>query len=104
MNRRSEPGHAPSRPRFTQKQGQYLAFIHAYTLVLGRPPAEADLQRHFRVTPPSVHQMIITLERAGLIRRPPGVARSIQLLIDPGVLPPLLSSRSQPVKIPVQGY
>jgi DNA-binding MarR family transcriptional regulator len=55
-------------PSFTAKQGQYLAFIHAYTLVLGRPPAEADLQRHFRVTPPSIHQMVLTLERAGLIR------------------------------------
>src|SRR3972149_11256973 len=31
--------------RFTPKQGQYLAFIHAYTLVMGRPPAEADMQR-----------------------------------------------------------
>lgn len=104
MNRRSEPDRAPSGPRFTQKQGQYLAFIHAYTLVLGRPPAEADLQRHFRVTPPSVHQMLITLERAGLIRRQPSVARSIQLLIDPNALPPLLPSRTQPVKIPVQRY
>ena len=104
MNPRSEPGHAPPRPRFTQKQGQYLAFIHAYMLVLGRPPAEADLRRHFRVTPPSVHQMLITLQRAGLIRRQPGVGRSIQLLIDPSTLPPLLPSHSQPVKIPVQGY
>ena len=104
MKHRSEPGHAPSRPRFTQKQGQYLAFIHAYILVLGRPPAEADLQRHFRVTPPSVHQMLVTLERAGLIRRQPGVARSIQLLIDPSTLPPLLPSHSQPVKTPVQRY
>jgi hypothetical protein len=68
MNRGPEPGHASSKPRFTQKQGQYLAFIHAYTLVLGRPPAEADLRRHFRVTPPSVHQMLITLEREGLLR------------------------------------
>jgi len=87
MNRGPEPGHASSKPRFTQKQGQYLAFIHAYTLVLGRPPAEADLRRHFRVTPPSVHQMLITLEREGLIRRQPGIARSIQLLIDPSTLP-----------------
>ena len=30
----------------TDKQGQYLAFIDAYTRVHGRPPAEADLQRH----------------------------------------------------------
>jgi hypothetical protein len=26
-------------PRFTPKQGQYLAFIYAYTRALGRPPA-----------------------------------------------------------------
>src|SRR5271166_7023036 len=68
-----------SDPRFTPKQGQYLAFIYAYTQVLGRPPAEADLQRHFRVSPPSVHQMVLTLERAGLIRRTVGGARSIEV-------------------------
>jgi DNA-binding MarR family transcriptional regulator len=78
---------ASTGPSFTPKQGQYLAFIYAYTRVLGRPPAEADLQRHFRVTPPSVHQMVLTLERAGLIRRQPGVARSIKLLVAPEDLP-----------------
>ncbi len=93
-----------SAPRFTPKQGQYLAFIHAYTLVLGRPPAEADLQRHFRVTPPSVHQMILTLERAGLIHRRPGVARSIELIVDPQALPPLDPSHDQPIKFSVQRY
>jgi len=39
--------------------------LFAYIQVLGRPPAEADLQRHFRVTPPPVHQIQLTLERAG---------------------------------------
>jgi DNA-binding MarR family transcriptional regulator len=82
-------------PRFTDKQGQYLAFIHFYTLVMGRPPAEADMQRHFRVTPPSVHQMVLTLERARLIRRQPGVARSIQVAVDPQFLPPLRASSDQ---------
>ena len=53
--------------KFTETQGQYLAFIHAYTLVNGRPPAEADIQRFFGVTPPSVHNMIVELERRGLI-------------------------------------
>jgi DNA-binding MarR family transcriptional regulator len=90
--------------RFTEKQGQYLAFIHAYALVMGRPPAEADLQRHFRVTPPSVHQMVLTLERAGLIRRKPRVARSIELLVDPDCLPPLRPSAEQIVKSSVQRY
>jgi Mn-dependent DtxR family transcriptional regulator len=72
---------------FTEKQGQYLAFIYAYSRMFRRPPAEADMQRHFRVSPPSVHQMVITLEKAGLIRRQPGVARSIELLVAPEHLP-----------------
>jgi DNA-binding MarR family transcriptional regulator len=87
--------------RFTPKQGQYLAFIYAYTQVLGRPPAEADLQRHFRVTPPSVHQMVLTLERTGLIRRQPGTARTIEVLIEPQALPIL---ENQSVKTSVQRY
>jgi SOS-response transcriptional repressor LexA len=74
---------------FTDKQGQYRAFIDAYTRVHGRAPAEADMQRRFDVTPPSVHQMVLTLERAGLIRRHPGLARSIQVLVDPDRLPRL---------------
>jgi DNA-binding MarR family transcriptional regulator len=81
--------HSSSQPGFTAKQGQYLAFIHAYTRVLGRPPAEADMQQHFQVSPPAVHQMVLTLERRGLIRRRPGVARSIKILIDPENLPVL---------------
>jgi DNA-binding MarR family transcriptional regulator len=102
MNQMPAPGHAAASPSFTEKQGQYLAFIHAYTLVLGRPPAEADLQRHFRVTPPSVHGMVLTLERAGLIQREPGRARSIAVLVNPTDLPPLRPS--QPVKTSVQRY
>lgn len=90
--------------RFTEKQGQYLAFIHAYALVMGRPPAEADLRRHFQVTPPSAHQMVTTLERAGLIRRQPGVARSIELLVDPAFLPNLKPRAHQTVKSSVQRY
>jgi hypothetical protein len=50
---------------FTPKQGQYLAFIHLYTRLHRRPPAETDMQQYFRVSPPSVHQMVLTLERAG---------------------------------------
>lgn len=78
-----------SKSRFTDTQGQYLAFIDAYTRVNGRPPAEADMQRHFRVSPPSVHQMVLTLERTGLIRQKPGQARSIQVLVHPEHLPVL---------------
>ncbi len=75
---------------FTPKQGQYLAYIYAYTRLHRRPPAEADIQEYFRVTPPSVHQMVLTLERDGFIKRQPRAARSIELLIDPKLLPELL--------------
>ena len=76
-------------PPFTAKQGQYLAYIYHYTKVHRQPPAEADLQRYFQVSPPSIHNMIKTLERNGLIEKIPGQARSIRLLVNPGHLPPL---------------
>ena len=73
--------------QFTAKQGQYLAFIWAYSQINGRAPAEADFQRYFKVTAPSVHQMLKTLDQLGLIDKPPGVARGIQLLVPPQQLP-----------------
>lgn len=93
----------PSKP-LTDKQGQYLAFIHAYSVVMGQPPAEADLQRHFGVTPPTVHQMIVALTDGGWITRTSGAARSIRLAIDPSTLPVLRSSTAQTIKTPVRPY
>ncbi len=92
---------ADSCPGFTARQGQYLAFIHTYTLVVGRSPAEADMQRFFNVSPPAVHQMVVALEKAGLITRQPGVARSIKVLVDRSALPELWSERDQPGKTSV---
>jgi DNA-binding MarR family transcriptional regulator len=87
MSQKSGPAHRTGPHRFTEKQGHYLAFIYVYAHMFGQAPAEADMQRHFRVTPPSVHQMVLGLERGGLIRRQPGVARSISVLVPPQDLP-----------------
>jgi hypothetical protein len=76
-------------PPFTARQGQYLAFIYNYTKIHQCPPAESDLERYFRVSPPAIHDMIKTLERNGLIERTPGKARSIRLLVQPKHLPRL---------------
>ena len=81
MSRRS------SRQPFTEKQGEYLAFIYVYSHMFQRSPAETDMQRYFRVSPPSIHQMVVALERTGLIRRQPGVPRSIEILVPPEQLP-----------------
>lgn len=75
---------------FTDKQGQYLAFIHTYTKLNRRPPAEADMQSYFRVTPPTAHRMVVELEQRGLIRRCPGIARSIEILLPVEQIPALL--------------
>src|ERR1700754_4445157 len=83
-------GVSPSAKAFTPKQGQYLAYIHLYTRLHRRPPAETDIQEYFRVSPPSVHQMVLTLERAGLIRRQPWTPRSIEVLVDSKLLPELI--------------
>jgi len=74
---------------YTDKQGQYLAYIYYYTKINGRAPAEADMERYFRVTPPSVHQMVLTLESKRLIERTPGLGRSIRLLVQREYLPDL---------------
>jgi len=75
--------------QFTEKQGQYLAYIFYYRKINYKPPAEADIQKYFQVTPPTVHQMILKLEQNGLIERTPRQARSIQVLVPYKDLPHL---------------
>jgi repressor LexA len=67
----------------------YLAFIYYYTKLHRRAPSEAELRDYFRVSPPAVHQMILSLEKLRLIERTPGRARSIRLLLSREELPEL---------------
>ena len=77
------------KPRYTEKQGQYLTFIHRYTKAHGYPPSESDIQMYFRVTAPSVHLMIVKLTERGFIERIPYTPRSIRVLLPPDQLPAL---------------
>ena len=85
-------------PTYTERQGKFLAYIHQYSILNGCAPAEADMQRFFQITPPSVHSMVLTLERRGFIRRVPGQARSITLIVSPESLPPLKRVQPRPFK------
>lgn len=76
-------------PRWTERQGQYLAFIHDYTKVNRQAPAEADIARFFRLSAPSVHQMVVELAERGFLARTPGQARSLRVLIHRNELPEL---------------
>jgi DNA-binding MarR family transcriptional regulator len=85
---------------FTEIQGQYLAFIYTYTLIHRQAPAEADIQNFFCVTPPTVHSMILGLEKRGFLSRVPRQARSLAVLVHPDELPRLV----QPIKTTVSRY
>ena len=50
-------------PAPTERQGRFLAYIHQYGTLNGCAPSEADMQRYFQVTPPSVHTMVLTTGR-----------------------------------------
>ena len=81
---------------FTHRQGQFLAFIHVYRKLHRRAPGELDMVKFFRVTPPSVHGMIVKLDQQGLITREPGVARSARVAIPPEAIPDLESVDGPP--------
>ena len=78
-----------ARNLYTRKQGQYLSFIYYYTKLNGRPPAEADMQRYFKTTPPTVHNMVVQLEKKRFIDKQPYEPRSIRLLLSREKLPDL---------------
>ena len=101
MNRAAGDSH----PRFTPKGRDNISRSSTpYTLVNERPPAQADIQRFLRLTPPSVYQMLLTLERDGLISRRAGLPRSITVLLDQALLPDLEPAPAQPIIISVQRY
>ena len=82
--------------KFTDRQGQFLAFIHLFRKLHRQGPAELDMAKFFRVTPPSVHGMVVKLEELGLIVREPGVARSIRAVIPANELPELDNTEGPP--------
>ena len=75
--------------RMTTTQGQSLAYISLYRRLHRESPSEKDMQRYFRVTPPTVHQMVLQLERKGRIERIPRQPRSNRVLVDEMELPEL---------------
>ena len=76
-------------PDYTDKQGQYLAFIFMYAKVNGRPPAVTDIARFFDVTPPSAQRMVDSLVNMGMLERTRGAARSLRVLLNREDLPEL---------------
>lgn len=81
---------------FTPKQGQYLAYLYLYRKLHRQSPSESEIAEYFRVSPPSVHQMIVHLEDKGLVTREPGVPRSIRVTVPGQQLPVLEDDEENP--------
>ena len=81
--------------RFTPTQGQYLAYIYSYRKLHRCSPAESDIGKYFRVSPPSVHQMIVKLHEKGLISREPGVPRSVRVTVPKNEIPELVDEKEK---------
>jgi len=73
---------------FIPTQGRYLAFIQGYIGRHGYSPAESEIAEAMCVSPPSVNQMVKTLEKKGLVLRHPGQPRSLQILVPEDEIPP----------------
>ena len=82
---------------FTHRQGQFLSFIHHYCKLHRRGPAEIDMCKFFRVTPPAAHLMVVKLESLGLVTREEGVARSIRVAIPEDEIPKLEDVEGPPL-------
>jgi hypothetical protein len=75
---------------FTKLQGQYFAFRRGVCEIESPRSGRSRLSTYFDVTLPSAHNMILTLERRGFIKRTVGRARSIEVLVPLGEIPPLV--------------
>src|SRR5262249_50343800 len=82
-------------PHFTAKQGQYLAFIHAYRRFLRPSPPQTDMQNFFLLPPPSVPPMVVFLPKTGLLPPPPRKTPPTPLPYKPPPPPPPISRYDQ---------
>ena len=73
----------------TQARRSIISGRYTHTKVNRRPPSQADIQQFLAVVAPSVHQMLLSLERRGLLRRTPGQPRSLEVLVAPEDIPVL---------------
>jgi repressor LexA len=65
----------------TAKQRRIYEFIRHYNESNQEPPTIAEIGRHFQMSSSaSVHAVLLTLEREGLIKRIPNVSRGIEIV------------------------
>src|SRR5687767_10758212 len=65
----------------TPRQRQIYDYVSRFIETQGQAPTIAELQSHFGLKSPStVHHLLSGLEREGLIRRMPNIARGVEIV------------------------
>ena len=65
----------------TPRQRQVYDYVSRFIETQGQAPTMAELQSHFGLKSPStVHHLLSGLEREGLIRRMPNIARGVEII------------------------
>src|ERR1041384_2341659 len=65
----------------TQRQREVYDYLHRFSNAHGQAPTIAEIQKQFKLSSPAtVHGFLSALEREGLIRRIPNVARAIEII------------------------
>ena len=77
-----KPSGQPAKPRNVPNatQARYLDYIEAYTKLHRQSPSQLEIQKYLQVAAPTVHQMILRLEKLGFLTRVPGQARSLKVV------------------------
>ena len=75
------------RQSFTPRQGQYLSYIHHFTLINRQAPTPVEIKTYFDVSLSAVNQMLATLEARGFISRIPYQPLNMRVLVSPQELP-----------------
>ena len=77
-----KPSGEPTKPRNVPNatQARYLDYIAAYTKLHRQSPSQLEIQKYLQVAAPTVHQMILRLEKLGFLTRVPGQARSLKVV------------------------
>jgi len=61
-----------------------LAFIERYIAATGKAPTNLEIRKRFEMrSSASVHQILVSLEREGLIERTPNISRGIKVVQQP---------------------
>ena len=65
----------------TKKQHRVFTFLCGYIATNSEAPTNLEIRQHFQLrSPATVHAILVSLEKEGLIKRTPNISRGIEIV------------------------